>query len=144
MTIARKRILVVDDNETNLKLFEVLLSRDYDSRSAKTAREGLALVSSFQPDLLLLDVQLPDMDGLALTRLLRADPKTEDLLIVAVTAYAMKGDAEKALDAGVDGYLTKPIDKDLFRRTVADFLSKGGTNVPTKRGSHEGSRTTNR
>jgi CheY-like chemotaxis protein len=129
--MAKKQILIVDDNETNLKLFTYLLALpDYELRTAITAKLARDTLTSFHPDLILLDVQLPDMDGLTLARLLKADPDTRDIQIVAVTAYAMKGDEERARAAGVDGYLTKPIDKDRFRRVVAEYLSKGGTDAP--------------
>jgi two-component system, cell cycle response regulator DivK len=118
-----KRVLVVDDNATNLKLLTHLLAtEDCHVSTASTARIALELLRAEKPDLLLLDLQLPDIDGLELTRLLRADPETRDLPIVAVTAYAMKGDEEKARAAGVDSYVTKPIAKDEFRRVVASFL----------------------
>lgn len=126
-----KRILIVDDNETNLKLFSRLLcSPAYDLRTATTAKAAFAVVTAFRPQLILLDIQLPDIDGLTLCRYLKGDPHTRDILIIAVTAYAMKGDDERARAAGVDGYLSKPIDKDVFRRTVAEYLNRGGTDAP--------------
>jgi len=122
-----KRILVVDDNATNLKLFTYLLcSPAHDVRTATDAREALEVVASFRPDLILMDIQLPDIDGLELTRQLRESPLTRDTTIVAVTAYAMKGDAERARAAGVDGYISKPIEKEAFRRMVAEYLGKRG------------------
>ena len=121
-----KRILVVDDNAVNLKLFTYLLaSKDRDVRTASDAREALDLLQSFRPDLILMDIQLPDIDGLELTRRLRKDPHTHDTTIVAVTAYAMKGDEERARAAGVDGYISKPIEKEAFRRVVAEYLQRG-------------------
>jgi two-component system, cell cycle response regulator DivK len=123
----RKRILIVDDNETNLKLFCRLLSLPgYDLETATTAKLALEVVASFRPQLILLDVQLPDIDGLTLARMLKGNEQTRDILIIAVTAYAMKGDEERARASGVDDYLTKPIDKDGFRRTVAKYLNPGG------------------
>jgi CheY-like chemotaxis protein/pyrroloquinoline quinone (PQQ) biosynthesis protein C len=118
-----KRILVVDDNATNLKLFTFLLaSPAHDVRTATNAREALAVLEAFLPDLILMDIQLPDIDGLELTRQLRRSPRTCDTTIVAVTAYAMKGDAERARAAGVDGYISKPIEKQAFRQAVAEYL----------------------
>lgn len=121
--MAKGRILVVDDNESNIKLFVFLLSASgYDVATAGDARAAEAVLEGYRPDLLLLDLQLPDMDGLEFTRRLRARPETAHLPIVAVTAYAMKGDQEKALAAGVDGYITKPIDKTAFRAVVSQFF----------------------
>jgi two-component system cell cycle response regulator len=129
-----KRILIVDDNETNLKLLGRLLSfSGYELATATTARLALEVIASFRPQLILLDIQLPDVDGLTLARRLKADPQTQDILIIAVTAYAMKGDEERARAAGVDDYLTKPIDKDVLRQTVAKYLNQGGTDAPAVR-----------
>jgi len=122
-----KRILVVDDNATNLKLFTYLLgSPAHEVRTATDAREALDVLASFRPDLILMDIQLPDIDGLELTRQLRESPLTRDTTIVAVTAYAMKGDEERARAAGVDGYISKPIEKEAFRRKVAEYLGQRG------------------
>ncbi|MBC8067750.1 MAG: response regulator [Deltaproteobacteria bacterium] len=104
-------ILVVDDNPTNTKLLTFILSkRGYDVSTAHDAEQALELLAHHHPRLILMDVQLPGMDGLALTRLLKSDPATRDILIIAVTAAAMKGDEDKAREAGCDGYITKPID----------------------------------
>lgn len=124
--MSNKRVLVVDDNETNLKLVTHMLgSERYDVSTASSAGIALERLRESKFDLLLLDLQLPDMDGLELTRVLRADPTMADLPIVAVTAYAMKGDEEKARSAGVDSYVTKPIAKDEFRGVVAKMLRGG-------------------
>lgn len=121
-----KRILVVDDNPLNLKLFTCLLeSPDYDVHTAINGREALASIEAALPDLLLLDLQLPDLDGLVLARKLKADASTRAMPIIAVTAHAMKGDQETALEAGVDGYISKPVERDAFRRTVAEMLQRG-------------------
>jgi len=104
-------ILIVDDNAQNLKLVRVLLvSEGYDVHTACDAEEALAELESFSPRLILMDLQLPGMDGLELTRRLKADPERQSIAIVALTAYAMKGDELKALAAGCDGYVAKPID----------------------------------
>ena len=119
-----KRVLIVDDNLTNLKLLTCLLAPEQCEVSTATSAQGaLELLEASPPDLLLLDLQLPDMDGLELTRRLRAHPVLAKLPIVAVTAYAMKGDEDKARAAGVDSYVTKPIAKDEFRRIVSKFLN---------------------
>jgi two-component system cell cycle response regulator DivK len=105
-------VLIVDDNPQNLKLVRVLLTTEggFDVRTATNAEEALRVLSEFRPQIILMDIQLPDMDGLELTRRLKADPTRRGTVIIALTAYAMKGDEEKALHAGCDGYLTKPID----------------------------------
>jgi CheY-like chemotaxis protein len=123
--MSRKEVLVVDDNELNLKLMTYLLATE--NCAVLTAADALSartLLRQRTTDLVLLDLQLPDMDGLSLTRLLRDDPRTADLLIVAVTAYAMKGDEERARAAGVDDYVTKPIIKDVFRKKVGQLLAR--------------------
>jgi CheY-like chemotaxis protein len=125
--VTEGRILVVDDNESNLKLMTYLLSApEYEVRTAADARQALQILPGFRPHLILLDIQLPDIDGLELARRLKADPVTRPIIIIAVTAYAMKGDEAKARAAGVQGYVTKPIEKQSFRRLVQNTLSKRG------------------
>ncbi len=120
----RKRVLVVDDNDLNLKLMTYLLAtEDCEVLTAMDAEQARRSLTESKPDLMLLDLQLPGMDGYQLTRLLREDPATRDLRIVAVTACAMKGDEERAKAAGVDVYVTKPIAKDEFRKTVSRLLA---------------------
>ncbi|MDB4991012.1 MAG: two-component hybrid sensor and regulator [Myxococcaceae bacterium] len=130
--MSKKRVLVVDDHDLNLKLMMYLLAtEDCEVVTALNAEQARASMRENKPDLVLLDLQLPDLDGLSLTRLLRADPAFVDLTIVAVTAYAMKGDEERARAAGVDHYVTKPIAKDAFRSMVARLLAheSADTNV---------------
>jgi CheY-like chemotaxis protein len=118
-------ILIVDDNPANVRLVSFLLgARGYEVRTASNAEEARAVVRAARPRLILMDIQLPGTDGLTLTRELRADPPLGDVLIVAVTAYAMVGDEQKALDAGCDGYITKPIDTRALPRTIAEYLSR--------------------
>ena len=122
--MAGERILIVDDNMANTKLVSFLLaSAGYVIETAATAAEALARVEARLPSLVLMDIQLPGMDGFALTRKLRADTRSRDVIIVALTAYAMKGDEKMAFDAGCDGYVTKPIDTRTFPALVADFLA---------------------
>ncbi|MEO8181748.1 MAG: response regulator [Deltaproteobacteria bacterium] len=117
-------ILIVDDNAQNLKLVRVLLSSEgYDVRTAGDAEEALAALESFSPRLILMDLQLPGMDGLELTRRLKADPARRSIAIVALTAYAMKGDELRALAAGCDGYVAKPIDIMMLPQTVREQLT---------------------
>jgi two-component system cell cycle response regulator DivK len=121
--VAGESILNVDDNAMNLKLARVLLRNEgYDVRTAADADEALGVLKSFRPRLILMDIQLPGMDGLALTRLLKARPEQADTVIVALTAYAMKGDEDRLLAAGCDGYVSKPIDTRTFPETVARYL----------------------
>lgn len=121
--MAGDAILVVDDNPVNLKLVRVLLAGEgYAVRTATNAEDALAMLEGFKPRLILMDVQLPGMDGLALTRQLKADPATKDTIIVGLTAYAMKGDEERVLEAGCDGYVPKPIDTRTFPALVARYL----------------------
>ena len=119
-----ERILIVDDNPVNLKLVRVLLAGEgYEVRAASDAEEALAVLQTFKARLILMDIQLPGMDGLALTRKLKQDPRTRDAIILGLTAYAMKGDEERVLAAGCDGYVSKPIDTRSFPALVARYLS---------------------
>jgi two-component system cell cycle response regulator len=121
-------ILIVDDNAANLKLARVVLAAEgYEIHTANDAEEALRVLATTVPRLVLMDIQLPDMDGLELTRRLKADPRYRELIIVALTAYAMKGDDEKAKKAGCDGYVTKPIDPMTLPTIVAGFLAQGET-----------------
>jgi CheY-like chemotaxis protein len=118
-------ILVVDDNAQNLKLTRVLLSRHgYDVHTAVDAEQALHVLSSLKPKVILMDLQLPGMDGLELTRRLKSDPKTQHITIIALTAYAMKGDEERARAAGCDGYVTKPVDTRTLPTLIADFIAR--------------------
>jgi two-component system cell cycle response regulator DivK len=122
--MAGERILVVDDNPANLRLLRLLLSAEsYEVRTADGAEEALAMLDGFRPRLILMDLQMPGMNGFALTRRLKADAATRDIVIVALTAYAMKGDEEKARDAGCDGYVSKPIDTRTLPALVARHLT---------------------
>jgi CheY-like chemotaxis protein len=120
-------ILIVDDNPLNLKLTRVLLAgAGYVVRSAADADEALAALAGFRPRLILMDIQLPGMDGLELTRRLKADPATRDIIVVALTAYAMKVDEQKAREAGCDGYIAKPIDTRTLPDVIAAYLRREG------------------
>ena len=123
--MAGEPILIVDDNPQNLKLARLILaSLGYDIRTAIDAEQALEALAAFRPRLILMDLQLPGMDGLTLTRKLKADPSRSDIPIVALTAYAMKGDEEKAREAGCDAYVTKPIDTAALRALVAALLAR--------------------
>jgi two-component system, cell cycle response regulator DivK len=116
-------ILVVEDNEKNLKLVrDVLQYAGYDVVAASSAEQGLAMAIERPPDLVLMDLQLPGMDGTAALRQLRDSPRTRSVPVVAVTAFAMKDDRERALRAGFDGYLEKPISVQALPEQVRSFL----------------------
>lgn len=116
-------ILVIEDNPTNLKLVRIILDdAGYEVHGAADAEQALALLEALRPRAILMDLQLPTMDGFELTRRLKADPARRGIPIIAVTAYAMKGDEEKARAAGCDGYITKPIDTHALPRTIAAYV----------------------
>jgi CheY-like chemotaxis protein len=121
--VSAAKILMVDDNPGNMKLLSFILTKQgYDVRIAGDAEQALSVLKEFRPRLILMDVQLPGMDGLELTRRLKADPAYAEIVIIAVTASAMKGDEQEALAAGCDGYITKPIDTRLMPVLVARYL----------------------
>jgi len=125
------KILVVDDNPTNLKLVSELLAMDgYEMLKATSAEAALHVVGQTLPDLILMDIALPGMDGLSLTRLLKDSEATRHITIVALTAFAMKGDEAKAREAGCDGYITKPIDTRKLAGQVEGFLRGVGPPRP--------------
>jgi len=117
------RILIVDDNTTNLKLAsDVLGFGGYEILNASDAESAQEIIRNTPPDLILMDIALPGMDGLTLTRLLKADEATRRIVVVALTAFAMKGDDARAREAGCDGYITKPIDTRALPNAVAGYL----------------------
>jgi len=125
--MAGEQILLVEDNVMNRRLAQFLLkSEGYIVYEATNGREALELVKAHAPDLILMDLQLPELDGFTTTQILKQDATTRDIPVVALTAYAMTGDAERALEAGCDGYITKPIDKQGFLETVASYLRRQG------------------
>jgi two-component system, cell cycle response regulator DivK len=118
-----QRILLVEDNAANQLLASAVLQRDgFEVEVADSAQEALRVVQQRRPDLILMDIQLPEMDGLALTRQLKADPDTESITVVALTAHAMVGDKEEAISAGCAGYIPKPIDTRTLGEQVRGFL----------------------
>lgn len=123
--MAHEPILIIDDNPANVKLARLLLvNAGYDVRTAGDSSEALETLRSFSPRLILMDIQLPGMDGLQLTRRLKDDPATCGSIIVALTAYAMRGDEERSKAAGCDGYMCKPIDTRTFVAQVRSYLEK--------------------
>ena len=129
--MAGELVLVVDDNAMNLKLVRFLLTkRGYRVRTASSADEALVALEAEAPALILMDLQLPGMDGLELTARLRERPALAQVPIVAVTASAMRGDEERALAAGCDGYVAKPIDTHTFPGIIAAHLARRAPQVP--------------
>jgi two-component system cell cycle response regulator DivK len=118
-------VLVVEDDPANMKLALLLLrSAGYQVLQAADAQSAIALARSARPDLVLMDIRLPGMDGLAATRALKQDALTRGIKVIAVTGLAMAGDAQRAIDAGCDGYLAKPISYENFRATIEQTLSQ--------------------
>jgi two-component system cell cycle response regulator DivK len=118
-----KRILVVEDNELNMKLLnDVLEAHGYEVMSTQRGEVAVEWARQHRPDLILMDLQLPDLSGLEATRQLKADPDTKDIPIIAVTAFAMAGDEKKALDHGCDAYVAKPIVLKNFLNLIGGFI----------------------
>lgn len=119
------RILVIEDTDANRKLAVFLLEKaGYETLQARDAEEGIRLACEWHPEVILMDVQLPGMDGLAATSLLKGDAATRDIKIVALTAFAMSGDREKIEAAGCDGYISKPIRYQEFLSVVGEMLAR--------------------
>ena len=120
------QVLVVEDNEKNMKLFrDVLAATGYRTLEATTGGQAIDLATEHLPDLVLMDIQLPDIDGVEALARLRADVRTASLPILALTAQAMEGDRERFLAAGFDGYLSKPVDVADFVTTVRRYCESG-------------------
>jgi CheY-like chemotaxis protein len=118
-----KKILLVEDNEVNRRLAGFLLrSQGYQVIEATTAQAAFDMIRDNRPDLIVMDIQLPGMDGLEATTKLKAEPATANIPVIAVTSYAMAGDRDKALAAGCSGYVTKPIDKTIFLAEISRHL----------------------
>lgn len=119
----KRTVLIIEDNEQNLYLTKFLLEQNGLSiEEARSGPEGIALADRIQPDLILLDIQLPQMDGYDVARALRQNPVLRDVPVVAVTSYAMVGDRERALEAGCNGYIEKPINPDTFKSEIDKYL----------------------
>ena len=123
--MAGEQILVVEDNALNMKLFrDVLIATGYRALEATTGGDAIALATEHAPDLVLLDIQLPDLDGLEALRRLRTDERTAEIPVLAVTAQAMRGDRERFLSAGFDGYVAKPVDVGELIGTVREHCDR--------------------
>ena len=118
-----KKILIVEDNELNLKLFNDLLqAHGYETLQTKDGEEAISLTEKHRPDLILMDIQLPKVSGLDITKTIKSNKELRDIPVIAVTAFAMKGDEEKIREGGCDGYIAKPISVPKFLETIASFL----------------------
>ena len=123
LNVAGKTILLVEDNEANSRLAKFLLrSQGYQVREAVTAREAFEILKTHRPDLIIMDILLPDMDGLEATKKIKENPATRDIPVVAVTAYFTKAEREKVLAAGCIDLITKPIDKETFVNRITSYL----------------------
>ena len=120
----QKKVLIVEDNDLNMKLFnDLLVAHGYGTLQTKDGVEALALARQHHPDLILMDIQLPEVSGLQVTQWLKEDDELRMIPIIAVTAFAMKGDEEKIRDGGCEAYIAKPISVASFMRTVERFLA---------------------
>jgi two-component system cell cycle response regulator DivK len=118
-----KTILIVEDNELNMKLFrDVLEAHGYDTLEANDGREAFRMVQEDRPDLVLMDIQLPEISGLEVIRWIKEDDDLKSVPVIAVTAFAMKGDEEKILNGGCEAYIAKPISVNEFIETIAQTL----------------------
>ncbi|HEX9836832.1 MAG TPA: response regulator [Alphaproteobacteria bacterium] len=118
-----KKILIVEDNELNMKLFHDLLEvHGYETLQTKDGREALALARQHRPDLILMDIQLPEVSGLEVTRWIKEDASLRSIPVIAVTAFAMKGDEEKIRNGGCEAYIAKPISVTNFLETIQKVL----------------------
>lgn len=121
-----KNVLVVEDNEKNRKLMRVILkAKGYTVIEAATGEEALGILKTQKPDIILMDIQLPGIDGITLAKQIKADTAIKDIPIIAVTAYAMKGDEQKILDAGCNAYVSKPINTQELPLMVEKYIKKG-------------------
>jgi two-component system, cell cycle response regulator DivK len=124
----RQKILIVEDNDLNMKLFnDLLAAHGYDTLQTRNGVEALALARQHRPDLILMDIQLPEISGLEVTRLIKQDESLRMIPVIAVTAFAMKGDREKMRDGGCEDYIAKPISVASFLQTVERYLSGAGS-----------------
>jgi two-component system cell cycle response regulator DivK len=120
----KKKVLIVEDNELNMKLFNDLLeAHGYDTVQTRSGVEAVELTRTHRPDLILMDIQLPEVSGLQVTQWLKAEPELADIPVIAITAFAMKGDEEKIRQGGCEAYLSKPISVVKFLETVRSFLA---------------------
>ncbi len=119
-----KKILIVEDNELNMKLFNDLLETSgYETRQTREGLKAISIAKKFLPDLILMDIQLPEVSGLEVVKWIKDDDNLSDIPIVAITAFAMKGDQERILDGGCEAYLSKPISISTFLDTIGNLVN---------------------
>ena len=119
-----KKILIVEDNELNMKLFNDLLETSgYETRQTREGLKAISIAKKFLPDLILMDIQLPEVSGLEVAKWIKDDDNLSDIPIVAITAFAMKGDQERILDGGFEAYLSKPISISTFLDTIGNLVN---------------------
>jgi two-component system, cell cycle response regulator DivK len=119
-----KTVLIIEDNPKNMKLFkDILQANGYTTIEAVDAKKGIELALAHKPDLILMDIMLPEINGFEAVRILKSDEKTKGILVIALTSFAMAGDKEKAFEAGFDGYITKPINVREFVKEIARIIS---------------------
>ena len=122
-----KTVMIVEDNELNMKLFHDLLeSRGYSIIQTRNGMEALGLAREHRPDLILMDIQLPEVSGLVVTKWLKEDDELQSIPVIAVTAFAMKGDEERIRQGGCEDYISKPISVPHFLETIARYIGPGG------------------
>ena len=120
-----KRVLIVEDNELNMKLFSDLLgAHGYETAQTREGLKAIGLAKEFKPDLILMDIQLPEVSGLEVTKWIKDDAELRDIPIVAVTAFAMKGDEKRIRDGGCEAYISKPITVSSFLATIRQFAGR--------------------
>ena len=120
-----KTVMIVEDNELNMKLFNDLLrANGYDTMPMRNGHEALDALKTHKPDLIIMDIQLPEVSGLEVTKTIKQDDNLRDIPVIAVTAFAMKGDEERILQGGCEGYLSKPISVATFVETVRNYVGE--------------------
>ncbi|MEN3791852.1 response regulator [Fulvimarina sp. MAC3] len=121
-----KTVMIVEDNELNMKLFRDLIEAyGYETIQTRSGLNAVDLAREHRPDLILMDIQLPEISGLDVTRQLKADPELQRIPVIAVTAFAMKGDEERIREGGCEAYISKPISVPKFIETIRSFLGEG-------------------
>lgn len=126
-----RKILIVEDNDKNLSLFKLIVeSMGHEPVTASDGKEGVRMAKDNLPDLILMDIQMPIMDGISALKILKADEATKHIPVIALTSYAMKGDRERFLGLGFDGYMSKPIDTESFIITVKRLLERRSQDEP--------------
>ncbi len=125
--MAGEKVLVIEDNPMNMQLaVDLLEMAGYDALQAETAEKGIELAKAELPDLILMDISLPGMDGLTATGILKQDPATKGIKVIILTVHAMERDEERALTSGCDGYIAKPMDTRTFSKAVDRFIESAG------------------